>query len=221
MKKGFIVNNAIRKLRSFLFPTLREKELVKWRADDGESLRYNYDLNSDSLVLDVGGYKGQWASDIYSMYNCNIIIIEPVKSFANKIEKRFIYNNNVEVFSIALGQNRRSETISMSNDGTSIFKESRKKESIQYEDIVHFFSTKKIVSIDLMKINIEGGEYELLERMIIGNLIANVKYIQIQFHDFVPGAAQRMEKIQKQLSITHTPSFQYKYVWENWVRIDE
>lgn len=41
---------------------------------------------------------------------------------------------------------------------------------------------KYIDDIGLMKINIEGGEYELLERMIELGIINKVKDIQIQFH---------------------------------------
>ena len=46
--------------------------------------------------------------------------------------------------------------------------------------------------IDLLKINIEGGEYEVLENLIENDLIKNIDNIQIQFHDFV--FSRRKEK---------------------------
>lgn len=38
------------------------KALQRWRKENGDyTHRVNYDLNEDSIVFDVGGYKGEWA----------------------------------------------------------------------------------------------------------------------------------------------------------------
>jgi hypothetical protein len=37
-----------------------------------------YDLNADSVCIDIGGYEGQWASDIFGRYGCTIHVFEPV-----------------------------------------------------------------------------------------------------------------------------------------------
>jgi len=71
-----------------------------------------------------------------------------------------------------------------------------------------------------MKINIEGGEYDLLEHVIKIGAINNIRDIQIQFHDFVDDADIRMKYLLDELSRTHLPTYQYKYVWENWRRKD-
>ena len=54
-----------------------------------------------------------------------------------------------------------------------------------------------------MKINIEGCEFEVLERMLEAKMLSSVKNFQIQFHDIAPDSRARMEKIQKTLSETH------------------
>ena len=41
--------------------------------------------------------------------------------------------------------------------------------------------------------------------------------IQVQFHNIAVESARRMERIQKAMEITHQPTYQYKFVWENWV----
>ena len=69
-----------------------------------------------------------------------------------------------------------------------------------------------------MKINIEGGEYDLLDRLITTGLVGKIDNIQVQFHEFVPNAKERMQNIQKKLSKTHTPTYQYEFIWENWKR---
>ena len=72
--------------------------------------------------------------------------------------------------------------------------------------------------VALMKINIEGSEYPLLEHIIDTGLIKQIRELQIQFHDFVPDAQSRMQEIQNRLSETHSPTWQYHYIWENWKR---
>ena len=74
-------------------------------------------------------------------------------------------------------------------------------------------------SIDLMKINIEGAEYDLLEHLIENKFVENIKDIQVQFHDFVPNAEARMKNIQAGLSKTHYLTYQYPFVWENWRKL--
>ena len=69
-----------------------------------------------------------------------------------------------------------------------------------------------------MKINIEGGEYSLLEDLISNRLVANIKDIQVQFHTFAPNALERMKNIQMELSKTHHLTYNYPFVWENWER---
>ena len=205
-----------------MFPTEHDREVKRWLSDSGdEKLRYDYELNRDSLVIDVGGYKGQWASDIYARYNCRIMVFEPVNQFADKIEKRFKRNTKIEVFCFALGKKRRQELIAVSDDGSSVYRNSAEKsETIQFEDVSEFFDRRDIMHVDLMKINVEGGEYELLPRLFEKDLISRINYIQIQFHNIGPDSNAQMETICRELLKTHRPTYQYKFVWENWVRLD-
>lgn len=211
-------NKIIQKLRLSFFPTDIEKELRKWYAEDvDEKLRYEYDLNSNSLVLDVGGYKGQFASDIYARYNCRVLVFEPVISFAEKIKKRFKLNPKIEVFTFALGSNDREEVISLIAEGSSLYRDSPDKATIQFVNVQEFFAEHKIKSVDLMKINIEGGEYELLPKLFEAGLISRIKNIQIQFHELESSSEISMNEIRNELLKTHSPTYQYKFVWENWV----
>ncbi len=204
-----------------MFPTEHDKEVQRWYSDGGdEGFRYDYDLSSDSLVIDLGGYKGQWASDIYARYTCRVLIFEPVKEFAEKIERRFKNNPRIEVFHLALGANRRQAIIALGDDGSSVCRNSLAKETIQFEDVAEFFIKHNIKSVDLMKVNIEGGEYELLPRLFKAELVKRIKYIQIQFHDVEAGSETHMKEICRELSKTHRPTYQYKFVWENWVLRD-
>ncbi len=210
------IKNAIRRR---LYKTPQEKIFDKWWADGGDvKLRFDYDLGPDSVVLDCGGYEGQWASDIFGRYSCKIFVFEPVRKFAGDIDARFRKNDKIQVFKFGLGGSSRKETINLSADCSSVIKAASEKEEIEIVDVAEWLKQEKITALDLMKINIEGGEYELLERLIDIGFIGSVKNIQVQFHDFVDNAAERMEKIQARLMKTHTPTYKYRFVWENWTR---
>jgi FkbM family methyltransferase len=213
--KGF---NQIRRR---VFPSKNDLVVRKWIADGGDyALRFNYELNENSIVLDLGGYQGQWASDLYSRYNCYIFIFEPVLTFANQITKRFNKNEKLKTFQYGLGKSTRSEKINISEDGSSVFGESGKKEQIEIIDVKTWIkkNLKNNTPIDLIKINIEGGEYELLDRLIESGLIDNIKNIQVQFHQITKNSRSKMESIQKELRRTHKLTYQYDFVWENWTR---
>jgi hypothetical protein len=72
--------------------------------------------------------------------------------------------------------------------------------------------------VALMKLNIEGLEFELLDALLGGGGIANVDNLLIQFHDFVPDAAARRTSIQQQLMRTHEQLWDFPFVWEAWQR---
>jgi FkbM family methyltransferase len=213
------MNRLINRVRQKFFPSKFEMMVMQWFQDDGDKkLRLDYNLNDKSLVLDFGGYEGQWASDIFSKYECNIIVFEPVQSFADSIQQRFKLNNKIEVCQYGLGNSSRMETIHVSANGSSTFGKSSETESIQILDIKDWIEKRNITKIDLIKINIEGGEYELLERLLDSNLIEIVENIQVQFHDISDDSRRRMNEIQKGLTKTHKPTYQYEFVWENWTK---
>jgi len=71
--------------------------------------------------------------------------------------------------------------------------------------------------VDLLKINIEGGEYELLESIVEDEyLISRIKNIQVQYHTFVKNHVERRSFINSNLEKTHTRTWNYDWVWENW-----
>jgi FkbM family methyltransferase len=201
-----------------VFPKERQKTVRKWWLDGGDrKMRFDYDLNESSLVLDLGGYEGQGAGDIFSMYCCRVVIFEPVKEFAQAIQKRFERNPRIEVLPVGLGARTRKERIGLCQDGSSIFKTSDTTQEIQLLDIAEWLHDQGITVVDLMKVNIEGGEYELLDRLVETGRIRTVRNLQVQFHDVAADSATRMEQLQEQLSRTHRPTYQYRFVWENWM----
>ena len=197
---------------------MKKEEHARWLLDNGETKRYDYKLDADSFVIDLGGYKGEWADRIHKQYGCNVLIFEPVKSFYDNINSKFADNDSVNVVHAALGNEQRTDMISLEGDAASMFTGGNGEE-IKVYDVYESFKINEIESVDLMKINIEGSEYEVLERMIETELTSIVENFQIQFHDFIPNCNQRRDYIREQLSKTHKCDWSYTYVWENWSKI--
>ena len=195
------------------------KILQQWWDDGGDyRYRFDYGLDRESLVMDLGGYEGQWSSDLYSRHRCRILIFEPVSAFATRITERFSKNDDIQVLQYGLGATSRRETIYLHGAGSSTHRKRSESERIQIYDVKAWFDENKIAPVHLMKINIEGGEFELLERMIETKLIESIENIQVQFHNIAVDSADRMERIQKGMQRTHSPTYQYRFVWENWTR---
>ncbi len=207
---------------------LLQTEAQKWIKDQGDdTLRLNYPLTSNSIVFDVGGFNGDWSSKIFCMYDCNIYVFEPVILYYENIQRRFIKNDKVTVVNKGLSSTTgEAEFFINSNiDGSSFILRNDvnniRKSIVTMISAKDFIDQNKITSIDLIKINIEGGEYDLLEHIICSGIINKIKNIQVQFHDFVENHETRLYKLRQFLSRTHVLTYCYEYIWENWEKKDD
>lgn len=186
----------------------------------GKKLRLDYPLGKNSIVIDVGGYVGDFAADIIQKFNCKIDVFEPVVEYAEKIRELFVSNSNVQVIEAGLGAIDKEELISIEGLGSSVFGNSARecfREKIRIISAVDYIESQAYPIIDLMKINIEGGEYELLNSLLNQpSLIKKIRYFQIQFHDFVPDAQERRADIHQKLSETHELMWDFPFIWESW-----
>lgn len=191
-----------------------------WFAFEGDkTFRLDYALDENSVVVDIGGYKGEFAQEIFDRYSCNIYVFEPHLLYADNIQVRFAKNPKVRVFPFALGSSDGQETFAISDDATSSFKEADMTFTAQIRSISDVLVELGLNSIDLMKINAEGAEYGMLQRLHEAGLLNVVDNYQIQFHDFVPDAEQRLKEARAMLGDTHAPTYMFPFVWENWKRV--
>ena len=122
-----------------------------------------------------------------------------------------------EIYNFGLSNCTEEMLISIADNSSSVFLDTEHKQTIELKNIVEFIKEHEINKVELIKINIEGGEYALLEGLIESGLIKNFHNIQLQFHDFIiPNASERMNTIQNKMIETHYITYQYEFVWENW-----
>ena len=82
-------------------------------------------------------------------------------------------------------------------------------------DIADFFTELK-VSPKLVEMNIEGGEYDCLSKLIETNLIEKVQILLVQFHKYSLEDELRKAEIRLALNKTHNCIFEFPWVWERW-----
>ena len=180
-----------------------------WELIDGDNtLLTHFDLNEESIVIDAGGYMGDWSAKIIEKYNPYITIYEPVKEFYDEIYGRFATNLKVEVQNQALWIFNGLVDFGVNNTSSGIYcyKNIIEVKAVDVVDELDYCN-----KIDLMKINIEGAEIALLLRMVIQGLISKVDNILIQFHSI-----GNSDEIRKELAYTHELIFSFPYIWEHW-----
>ena len=213
-----MAGRGLRRIRSMFWRTQTERSYQRWLADLGDDTRrLDYPLDPDSIVLDVGGYEGTWAERMIERFGCTVHVFEPVPEFAAAIEAR-LRGRRVFVHDYGLAGATRRVEFAVAADGSSALHHAGVRRTVRMRTAAEVFEEPGLERVDLMKVNIEGGEYELLEHLLDRGLMPRIGHLQVQFHDFVPGARRRMREIQTRLGATHELEWQYVFVWESWRR---
>jgi FkbM family methyltransferase len=192
-----------------------------WANDNGDSaLRLNYELNEKSVVLDLGGYKGDFAEAIHARYGCVVYLFEPVTRFYKLCQARFANNAKIKCLNFGLSDSGGEFLISDEDDGSSLVKNNttQRAKSVLVLGFTEAMAELSIQNVGLLKVNIEGGEYSVLPHLVKSRFLQNIRYLQIQFHSFVPYAAEMRSQIRRDLSITHREQWNYPFIWESWER---
>ncbi len=222
MNQQFL-SRVSRKIKRVIYGAKIEKfayqsEVDRWFADPhSNTKRFDYPLSSESLVLDVGGFDGVWAMRVFARFQCRIFVFEPSRARIETLNEIFKGNAVVRVFPFGLGSSSRKEALSLAGDGSSFYSSAiTDTEEAEIVDVSQFLQDESLKRIDLLKVNIEGGEYELLARMIETGLIKHVANLQVQFHFLSEQSKADRARIREDLAKTHTCTYCYEFVWENW-----
>lgn len=189
----------------------------------GGRLLYELPIATNDLVIDAGGFQGEWTSKMLVKYGCRSEIFEPIPAYSENLQRMFRDNRMVRVHSAAIGGYARITNFSMESDGSTEFHSKGGSDSIEVEvnDICTFIESIDEESVACFKLNIEGGEYEVLERIIDTGQVSLFKSLLIQFHRQPDGWKERYNNLTSRLSETHKIDWCYPMVWEKWVRQGE
>lgn len=185
--------------------SLNESSLSAWQQQKLEYIRYEYDLKPESIVIDLGAYKGEWATEMYNRYMCNSIVVEPTEYIRD-------FRHGIIINKAAGTHNGK-----MSFGGRAYYSSVFEPGDHEYECIDINTVIERYPVIDLLKVNIEGAEYDVLNHIIGAGLHKRIKNIQVQFHQIAGLPFERWYKeVSDKLKETHLLTWLYPYCWENW-----
>ncbi len=193
------------------------RSVRRWYRDGGDKqLRYNYDLGAADLVFDVGAYEGHFAEEVARRFGSKVEAFEPVGIYAETARRRTAAFPTVNVHEFGLAKIEGESKISIDGLASSRTAVSKQIVVAQFKNIVEICNTLAPGGISLMKINIEGDEYEILPALMDANFIPKIRDLQVQFHLFKSGDKARYRAIAARLEKTHELTWRYPFIWENW-----
>lgn len=182
-----------------------------------EQLRYEYPLTPDSVIIDVGGYEGNWSRLMVEKYGCKAHIFEPVDAFYKGIIARLANHpqrDRMTVHHFGVGENTRDEVFRIKGDMTGILADGP-EETVKLIGIVDLLQNSLFAGkqIGVLKLNCEGMEYEILSALLDHGLDTRFDHIQVQFHNHVPHAEERRDFLKNRMLMNHRITWDEPWVW--------
>jgi FkbM family methyltransferase len=192
-----------------------------FRAGGNEHLMAGIALREDDTAIDVGGFRGDWTADILCRFGCRVLTLEPVPAFQAELRKRFGSNSRVTLIDAGLSAQGGTVDMAIAGDSSGAFvsqPDPAKTFAASLLGVTDFWRDRKLSQVGCMKINIEGGEYDLLDGMLDAGLSDQVAVFLIQFHQNVPHCEARRQAIRERLARSHRNDLDYPFAWERWIR---
>ena len=153
---------------------------------------------ADGCVIDIGANIGSYSQYILDNSNYNVISFEPLKySFLKLKRLQKIYKNRLICFNLALSDKRGKSKIFYSKKNhhwanldyevnkIALLKDNKKKMICNRNSLDNFYQKNKKIFVKktrLIKIDVEGHEYEVLKGSKVFIDKFKPKYIQIEYN---------------------------------------
>lgn len=192
-----------------------------WFLFNREKLNYRIKFKSDGLILDIGSYLGDYTKKVLARNpGMTFWLYELNPEYFNACLIRFKDGQNVTVYQKAVNADGRY--FQMQIDGLR----SRLELNISYEvlqtasiGIQEIFDS--VSEIELLKLNIEGMEYECLDQLVRSESLVKARHLLIQFHNFEGGSKSKRDVLRSKISKDFNNIYTFDWMWELWIRKDE
>jgi FkbM family methyltransferase len=145
-------------------------------------------LSKSSILIDLGAHKGEFTRGILADYHCRSYMVEanPALFDALAIEGDATKYN----YAVCKAEGKIPFNISDNPEGSSIHDLPHTDQGVVTVDGVtlkRLLEELAVDEVDLMKVDIEGAEYDVIES-VDDDTLRRCKQITVEFHDFVPGS---------------------------------
>jgi FkbM family methyltransferase len=156
-------------------------------------------LLTDGVVLDLGANHGEFSEKMFKIFNKECLALEPVPSLFKKLPAV----SGVKWINSALADRDGTLKIFLHSDRCASFMDAGQPNQsfieVQAISLPTLLVKENISNIDLLKMDIEGEEVPILEKIKFEDLL-HTNQITIEFHDFLyPELKTRVEAIKIKL----------------------
>lgn len=155
-------------------------------------------VKKEDIVVDIGSSVGPFIISILDKQPKRIYAIEPSSKLIETC-KNNTNNFNIEIIYI-------NKAISNNIDKINVFGGDENFETISFKQLIDSYNINKI---DFLKIDCEGGEYDIFIDENIGYLKNNVKSIAMEIHLSYPGFREKFKKFRDNYLI-HFPNYEVR-----------
>lgn len=177
---------------------------------------YTRGLTPPSVVIDIGGYIGDFSLYAANRYGSRVYVYEPATENFRLLEdnvRRNHLDHLIHCRCVAVGPATTSLKLFVDLDfggeihvTSTIYGTHYKHPQERYVDAVSLaevYATNKLTCADLLKIDIEGAEYDVLDSAS-DEVLTKARNIVFEYHP-IPGHGERLKKI-----ISRLRSLNYK-----------
>ena len=172
-------------------------------------------ITEKDLVIDVGGYQGDYAQAVFERFGC--IVVEPNAEIYEALVKRFNDNPKIQCNPMAIGGESGLEKLYLREDGSSFFQEwagTNEWRGVAVGRLSDFVKFAKIIP-KIVKLNCEGAEYDIIKELDESGCLPQINELLVQLHK-IPNWFTLRLKAEERLSKTHVKTYDYK--WQLWKR---
>jgi len=158
-------------------------------------------LDSDSIIIDLGANRGEFAHELIRRSGCRVHAVEPLSCLYTHIPP----SPRLTLYPIAIGGSNGRARLKVFRSRCASLLASRQNETALQEEDVDVLDLHSLLAligaehIDLMKVDVEGAELDMLESALSSDL-ERIGLMTIEFHDFIyPEQRPRVESIKGRL----------------------
>lgn len=148
-------------------------------------------VKENDIVVDIGASVGPFTYSILSKNPKTVYCIEPCKElFTTLVTNTSGISNTSIIYLNKAISNNKSNVISFSGS-QNVYDKDRNIDIISFKDFIKKYN---ISSIDFLKMDCEGGEYEVFNKENIDWIKENVRYISAEFHLTYSGCKEKFKE---------------------------
>lgn len=202
-------------MRRMLDQNYYRRALLDWRVAciRNPDILIDLPIDQTSVVFDVGAFRGDWSAQVLARYGATVHGFEPAPGPFQRMRSEA---PDVVAHEYALGGSDGTVTLSLDGPGSNTLGRGGRAVDVQVRDVAAVVD--ELGPVDVLTVNIEGGEYDLFDRLAETGQLAGIGTVLVQFHEWAPWAHLRRRKNRRALARTHLEDWSYPWVWERWSR---